>query len=497
MPSVQRLKKTEVAKCLTCPLCHNLFEVATTINECLHTFCWKCIHSNFTAQNLPACPVCDTHLGSYPDEKLRVDHHKNAMKEKLFPSKKKGVKAGPETVAASSESCEMKETPLTSLMDSSSGVPSSSAAPLVPTTVVLALPAASARPYRAIKKRYKKTIALKKNDTGKESEQPPPKETTVKKVYLFDLNKEPDEELDEAESSRSHDSGTIQGLSDLSPLDINSTPMIVEPGVASNGLDSIQNNCVVNREANEVPVQVNENTILISSDRGTEEVSGQKLKNNGKGKQECASSSRPSRNRRGDNKGMVPNNSYALRPRKDGRAATPAASSTPEALVSVETIGEVVEGPNNNGVWFKLVPLRIRNSEMLVLDNKVQEMLKRDEKIRYVEAKDGNVTVSQVKKFLMKKVGFQTEDEVEIWLGDEPVCSSQTLCYLLNWFIQITPVPEGPVMVGDSAVDYLMPLHYSYKSGSGSASGSGSGSASGSGSGSGSASASGSGSGSG
>ncbi|EOA33126.1 hypothetical protein CARUB_v10016464mg [Capsella rubella] len=484
MPSVQRLKKTEVAKCLTCPLCHNLFEVATTINECLHTFCWKCIHSNFTAQNLPACPVCDTHLGSYPDEKLRVDHHKNAMKEKLFPSKKKGVKAGPETVAASSESCEMKETPLTSLMDSSSGVPSSSAAPLVPTTVVLALPAASARPYRAIKKRYKKTIALKKNDTGKESEQPPPKETTVKKVYLFDLNKEPDEELDEAESSRSHDSGTIQGLSDLckslcdtvAPLEINiNTPVAIEPaltsnGVASNGLDSIQNNCVVNREANEVPVQVNENTILISSDRGTEEVSGQKLKNNGKGKQECASSSRPSRNRRGDNKGMVPNNSYALRPRKDGRAATPAASSTPEALVSVETIGEVVEGPNNNGVWFKLVPLRIR---------------------------DGNVTVSQVKKFLMKKVGFQTEDEVEIWLGDEPVCSSQTLCYLLNWFIQITPVPEGPVMVGDSAVDYLMPLHYSYKSGSGSASGSGSGSASGSGSGSGSASASGSGSGSG
>lgn len=151
---------------------------------------------------------------------------------------------------------------------------------------------------------------------------------------------------------------TIPVLSDLckslsdakeaAPLNINDTPVIVEP---EEGVDLINNNCVVNRETEDVPVQVNQNTILISSDRETEEVvSGQKLKNNGKGKQECGTS----RSRKKKGKKQF-EKIYSLRPRKDGRTINPA-GSTPETAISVEE-EKKVEG-RNNPVWFSLVASR-------------------------------------------------------------------------------------------------------------------------------------------
>ncbi|XP_010421389.1 PREDICTED: probable E3 ubiquitin protein ligase DRIPH [Camelina sativa] len=107
-------------------------------------------------------------------------------------------------------------------------------------------------------------------------------------------------------------------------------------------------------------------------------------------------------------------------------------------------------------------------------------MILPDIKSPYIRVKNGNMTVSNVKKYLMVKIGgvFENEDEVEIWLGHEPLSSSLTLQNVIDWWVQITPLPKRQsAMVGDSAADFVMVLHYSFKSEC-SASGSGSGSGS-------------------
>jgi hypothetical protein len=73
---------------LTCALCMGYFRDATTVTECLHTFCKECITEHFrslAAQGfLPSCPVCeicDVGLAS----KLKSDKILQTLVDKVFP----------------------------------------------------------------------------------------------------------------------------------------------------------------------------------------------------------------------------------------------------------------------------------------------------------------------------------------------------------------------------------------------------------------------------
>jgi Zinc finger, C3HC4 type (RING finger) len=73
---------------LTCALCMGYFRDATTITECLHTFCKECITGHFrslTMQNfLPSCPVCETcDVGLV--NKLKSDKILQTLVDKVFP----------------------------------------------------------------------------------------------------------------------------------------------------------------------------------------------------------------------------------------------------------------------------------------------------------------------------------------------------------------------------------------------------------------------------
>ena len=81
-----RVPKAPLLACLTCPLCSYLVRDATTISECLHTFCRDCIHAELSNGESECCPMCNVSLGTLPLEKLRVDHQLNGLKAKLFPS---------------------------------------------------------------------------------------------------------------------------------------------------------------------------------------------------------------------------------------------------------------------------------------------------------------------------------------------------------------------------------------------------------------------------
>ncbi|KAG8098572.1 hypothetical protein GUJ93_ZPchr0013g36533 [Zizania palustris] len=107
-------KRASLAACLTCPLCGRLLRDATTISECLHTFCRKCISAEFINKEACCCPTCNIDLGCAPLEKLRVDHSIQFVRSKIFPFKRKKVES-PEVMSPIASPVKRKERSLSSL----------------------------------------------------------------------------------------------------------------------------------------------------------------------------------------------------------------------------------------------------------------------------------------------------------------------------------------------------------------------------------------------
>jgi len=63
------VKKDVLMACLMCNICKNTMQEVTTISECIHSFCRKCIFDAAPA----SCPVCSVDLGTRPLEKLKPD----------------------------------------------------------------------------------------------------------------------------------------------------------------------------------------------------------------------------------------------------------------------------------------------------------------------------------------------------------------------------------------------------------------------------------------
>ncbi|KAH0993887.1 hypothetical protein GBA52_005370 [Prunus armeniaca] len=90
---VVKRERAKLEACMTCPLCNKLFSEATTISECLHTFCRKCIYKKIIDEEVDYCPKCKADLGVSPLEKLRADNNWEDIRAKLFPSDRKKVNA--------------------------------------------------------------------------------------------------------------------------------------------------------------------------------------------------------------------------------------------------------------------------------------------------------------------------------------------------------------------------------------------------------------------
>lgn len=70
----RRVLKARLAGLLTCPLCNGIFKEATTINECMHTFCKECIDQKVQTEGITCCPTCNVDLSHLsPEDYLRPD----------------------------------------------------------------------------------------------------------------------------------------------------------------------------------------------------------------------------------------------------------------------------------------------------------------------------------------------------------------------------------------------------------------------------------------
>nr|DAD36667.1 TPA_asm: hypothetical protein HUJ06_007308 [Nelumbo nucifera] len=118
---VVKVRRDTLAACMTCPLCNKLLREATTISECLHTFCRKCIYEKLTDEEVDCCPICNIDLGCVPVEKLRPDHNLQDVRAKIFPFKRRKVKAP--DLPSISLPVRRKERSLSSLVVSTPRVP--------------------------------------------------------------------------------------------------------------------------------------------------------------------------------------------------------------------------------------------------------------------------------------------------------------------------------------------------------------------------------------
>ncbi|XP_071492882.1 uncharacterized protein [Diadema antillarum] len=85
-----RLKITDLNRHLTCTLCKGYLVDATTIIECLHSFCRSCIVRYFHIGS-KQCPVCDTQVHkTRPLLNIRSDKTLQNLVYKLVPSMFKG-----------------------------------------------------------------------------------------------------------------------------------------------------------------------------------------------------------------------------------------------------------------------------------------------------------------------------------------------------------------------------------------------------------------------
>ncbi|CAK8572123.1 unnamed protein product [Lathyrus sativus] len=82
-------KYEKVSSFFTCVLCDRVLRNATVISECLHTFCRECIERKIVDENLNHCPTCNVDLGGSPLDKLRTDKNTMALISKVLTSTRK------------------------------------------------------------------------------------------------------------------------------------------------------------------------------------------------------------------------------------------------------------------------------------------------------------------------------------------------------------------------------------------------------------------------
>ncbi|KAK6587613.1 ring domain [Cryptosporidium xiaoi] len=73
-----------ISDLLKCSICDGFFRNATTIRECLHTFCKYCI-SDYIYKKGSNCPKCNKHIGLYPFEELVFDSSIQNITDKILP----------------------------------------------------------------------------------------------------------------------------------------------------------------------------------------------------------------------------------------------------------------------------------------------------------------------------------------------------------------------------------------------------------------------------
>ncbi|XP_039021155.1 E3 ubiquitin protein ligase DRIP2-like [Hibiscus syriacus] len=421
---VVKVKREAIAACMTCPLCNKLLRDATTISECLHTFCRKCIYDKIEEEELECCPICNIDLGCVPLEKLRPDHNLQDVRAKIFPLKRRKVKT-PEVVPPVTMPARRKERSLSSLVVNAPKVLSHTAMTGRRTKAFTRKAGALRHSTFSIEKPVKKDEdSMEDNQESASSPETLNKFTQNKRQctssaeHIQHMNKE-------AENGGEAWDGKLDLWKPLTCL--------VEVANRTKSFKSNSQGSDSKLEPTRVP-----------------NIEAQMCKSKHR-EDKCKTKVEDEKSNAG------PATSESVTPKKLRRINRKRASGYGDSGISPQAVLDAA-GPKHERrigpVWFSLVA-----SEDQEGDARLPQI-----SANYLRIKDGNMPVSFIKKYLKKKLNLTDEAEVEIKCMGQPVVPTLQLYNLVDLWLQTTATSQRvPATLGSSAKEFVMVLAYSRK----------------------------------
>ncbi|XP_011621599.1 E3 ubiquitin protein ligase DRIP2 isoform X2 [Amborella trichopoda] len=420
---VVRVRRATLEACMTCPLCKKLLRDATTISECLHTFCRKCIYEKLTDGEADSCPICNIDLGCAPVEKLRPDHNLQDVRAKIFPLKRRKVKA-PE-VPPIPLPVRRKERSLSSLVIST---------PCVSTQTGLT--------GRRTKAAARKAASLRGSNTPASDEA---------------IKREGDIAEDQSEKSSSPEplkKNKKQNASSGEPSNHacnNDTANVGDQKLGKAGLWKPLN-CLVEAANRTKSLESNTAASAIKVEDPGSPASEEPAR-----KPKVRGYNHKSKIKE-EEKNTGPTQSGPGKGRKANGVARKRASGSKEKGNKDQTLFTaacVRWDRRTDPIWFSLVA-----SENQEGDSPLPQI-----STSYLRIKDGNIPASFIKKYLVKKLDLKNESEVELTCRGQPVVPSLALHSLVDlWLRSGGGQLRAPPSPGASAKDFMMVLVYSRKS---------------------------------
>ncbi|KAK6929870.1 hypothetical protein RJ641_003964 [Dillenia turbinata] len=481
MSRVVQVKREKLEACMSCGICDKLVKDATTITECLHTFCKKCIYDKITEEELNCCPLCDTDLGTSPLDKLRPDHAWNDILSKIFGQAKISTKepevVQPDSVPPEPLPSRRKERSLSSL--------------------VVSTPRVSAQTGRG--RRRRSTLARK---VYAEQDPASSEEENVKKVEEYCWRQRNAKKVEDCHGRNGKkDEQYPEGS--LKTEDNSETKSLLEL-VCRTTQNRRKNSSAREPSKQRLPNKVVKDSAKPSNEKLKEHMLSPKKENiNGEGQYkkqvdlwrplthlvDAASNSKPSKldlqtpkfksaplstrdTKETEPKGkgwlhpsevhdeengsaFASSNATTLRKLKGSRRRKAATSEN--FVIPAQTLVEAMDPRSSRKfrpVWFSL----------LASDTQEGDAPLPQISSCYLRVKDGDLPVSYIKRYIMKKLDLTSEAEVEITLCGCPVMSSLQLSKLVEVWSDAIPASssiESPP--GGTAKDFVMELCYGRK----------------------------------
>ncbi|KAH7666076.1 E3 ubiquitin-protein ligase DRIP protein [Dioscorea alata] len=418
-PQVVRVRRDLVAACMMCPLCHKLLRDATTISECLHTFCRKCILKKLNEEEADYCPICNIDLGCIPVEKLRPDHNLQDIRAKIFPFKRRKVNA-PEVTPSFSFPVIRKERSLSSLVVNTPRIATQNSLTGRRSKAVGRRAAAMRGPSPTVTE-----VNKKENDSDGRAENSSSSETLSKMTQNRRQN------FAKAESSgqtnhQDSESGRdpfIDRAELWKPLNC-----LVEAANRTKALKSSSPQCtVVKAEQINFP----DSEAYFSKMKVREHMnksSVQDVKN-----------------------ASVSTTQTLVRSRRLNGASRRKKELETSVQALVDAAGK--RERRRSPVWFSLVASTDKEGDCPLPQISAS----------YLRIRDGNLPVSFIQKYLVKKLGLASEAEVEITCRGQSIIPTMALHNLIDLWLRSGSSIKVPAFLGTSAKEFVMVLSYRRK----------------------------------
>ncbi|XP_074558851.1 E3 ubiquitin protein ligase DRIP2-like isoform X2 [Curcuma longa] len=414
---VVKVRREVMVACMTCPLCHKLLRDATTIPECLHTFCRKCITEKLNDEETDRCPVCNICLGVIPMEKLRPDHNLQDIKTKIFPPKRSKIEAL-EEISTPMIPIKRKEKSLSSLVVSTSHIATQTCS--------------TGRRTKAVAKRAVNARDLRRS-TNESSEKDDnivdkyvEKSNSIEKMRKVSLKRKQTHSNVEPSNHMFYEGKENGGRSFQDKVDIwNPLNCLVEAANRTKPFSSVPQR----------PVVKDEN---FDGCDGETNISNERLKVH-----------------QHKSKSLEQTNSILMQPvtlkesrlqkvmRSKDLTASALSSHDAQSSQSVRKI---------NPIWFSLVP-----SVEQIGDPQFPQISS-----NYLRVKDGSMPVLFIHKYLVKKLNLQNEASVQITCLGQPVSPTTPINKLVEQWLREKSSQRLPAAIGSSAKEFVMVLAYSW-----------------------------------